>query len=491
MGRRVALLAVLAGPLWVSAAASAGAAVVRLTPAAAPAGARVAVTGAGFPTGRNVAVRLAGRTVAFVTAGADGTFSAPVPISGALRTRTRPIDVVTRGVRLSLPLRIAAGRAAGAPVALSATGGVRLSASTTVALPGTSMLLRASGLPPGRPVTFALSDGQRAPTQATPAGNARARLTLPATGGTAALATLQYGRTTLAVPTYTLPVGVVVPDLPPPSRGAPLLAAAGDVACRPDQRRTTAVCHQTDTASLLGQLAPDAIAALGDQQYDRGTADEFAAFQASWGLYVDRIRPSAGNHEYNSTAAAPYYAYFGSHAGPPDRGYYSYDLGPWHVVVLNSNCTFVSCDTGGGQLQWLRADLAAHPAACTLAYWHHPRFTSANSSGGTSLVAPFWQALYDAGADLVLVGHDHDYERFGPQTPNAAPDPRTGIRQFVAGTGGRSHSRFVRLTANSEVRDNSSYGILALGLSPRSYTWRFVPEAGRGFTDGGSALCHP
>ena len=198
-----------------------------------------------------------------------------------------------------------------------------------------------------------------------------------------------------------------------------------------------------------------------------------------------------GNHEYNTTGALPYYAYFGARAGAPGRGYYSYDVGAWHVAVLNSNCTFVGCNPGNQQLAWLRADLAAHPAACTLAYWHHPRFTSANSFGGTLVVAPFWQALYDAGADVVLVGHDHDYERFGLQSPSGGADPRAGIREFVVGTGGRSRSRFVRVLPNSEVRDNTSFGVLSLALAPRSYTWRFLPEAGAAFTDSGSTVCHP
>jgi hypothetical protein len=491
MVRRWALRGVLACAVALLLSAPAGAAVARLTPAAAPPGARVAVAGSGFPAGGRVLVRLAGGTVASAVAGVDGTFTARVPVSGGLRPRTRPLQVVARGTRLALPLAIVAGRTGGAPVALVATGGARLAASPTVARPGTPILLRASGLPAGAPVTFALTGGQRTTTVATRAGHARARLSLPAAGGIGGLATVRYRRVTLAIPTYTLPDGVAVPDLPPPTRAAPLLAAAGDIACRPGALRTATVCHQGDTAALLGQLQPDAIAAVGDLQYERGMDSEFPSFQASWGPFVDRIRPAVGNHEYLTANAAPYYAYFGSHAGPPDRGYYSYDYGGWHVVVLNSNCTIVSCDTGSAQLQWLRADLSAHPAPCTLAYWHHPRFTSANSFGGTNTVAPFWTALYAAGADVVLVGHDHDYERFAPQTPGAAPDPRTGIRQFVVGTGGRSHSRFVRLKANSEVRDNTSFGVLALTLSPRSYSWRFVPEAGRSFTDSGAGICHP
>jgi len=147
-------------------------------------------------------------------------------------------------------------------------------------------------------------------------------------------------------------------------------------------------------------------------------------------------------------------------------------------------------NSGSRQEQWLRTDLAAHPAPCTLAYWHHPRFSSGTTHGSTAATQPLWQALYDAGADLVVSGHEHNYERFAPQTPTGALDPARGLREFVVGTGGASHFPFGPPLANSELRDNTTYGVLRLTLKPRGYEWTFVPAASGGFTDSGSGSCH-
>ena len=202
------------------------------------------------------------------------------------------------------------------------------------------------------------------------------------------------------------------------------------------------------------------------------------------------IRPTPGNHDYTTSTAAAYYSYFGAAAGSSGKGYYSYDVGQWHVVALNSNCSAVGgCNAGSAQETWLRADLAAHPNKCTLAYWHHPRFSSGYHGASTS-VQPLWQALYDAGAELVLNGHDHDYERFAPQTPTGQADPARGIREFVVGTGGASERAFSATANNSEARNSSTFGVLQLTLHPSSYEWRFVPVAGQSFTDSGSAPCH-
>jgi hypothetical protein len=236
------------------------------------------------------------------------------------------------------------------------------------------------------------------------------------------------------------------------------------------------------------------VALLGDNVYEDGTLAQFRdCFEPSWGRHKARTRPAPGNHEYRTPGAAGYYAYFGDAAGDPAKGYYSYDLGDWHIIVLNSNrsCDDPSCARGSPQEQWLRADLAANSKRCTLAYWHHPRFNSGAEHGNSSAVAPFWEALYEAGADVVLAGHEHVYERFAPQTPSAAADPARGIRQFTVGTGGRSHYSF-RSTprANSEVREGDTYGVLKLTLKADGYDWQFVPVAGRTFTDAGSGVCH-
>ncbi len=265
----------------------------------------------------------------------------------------------------------------------------------------------------------------------------------------------------------------------PPPAGVVLLAA-GDIAdCNNNNDEATAQILDANTGT---------IALLGDNVYETGTSTEFAnCYHPTWGRHKARTMPSAGNHEYGTPNAAGYYEYFGAAAGDPTKGYYSYNLGEWHIVVLNSNITR---DAASTQVQWLRADLAANTGkACTLAYWHHPRFSSGSHGNNTSVQA-FWDALYDFSTELILVGHDHDYERFAPQTPAAAADPVRGIRQFVVGTGGRSHYGLSTLKANSEVFNGTTYGVLKLTLSASSYAWQFLPVAGQTFTDSGSRACH-
>jgi hypothetical protein len=261
------------------------------------------------------------------------------------------------------------------------------------------------------------------------------------------------------------------------------VVAAGDIAA----------CGNYDdqaTAALLDRL-PGTILALGDLAYERGSVVEFArCYAPGWGRQAGRTRPTPGNHEYKTDGAAGYFGFFGARAGPPAKGWYSFDLGSWHLIALNSNCGQVGCQPGSEQERWLRADLAAHPARCTLAYWHHPRFSSGTRHGSSEQVAGLWQALYDAGADVVLVGHEHNYERFAPLDPSGTVDRARGLRQFVVGTGGRSHYPFGDPLPGSEVRDASTFGVLTLQLADRSYDWRFVPASQSGFSDAGSGGCH-
>jgi VCBS repeat-containing protein len=232
---------------------------------------------------------------------------------------------------------------------------------------------------------------------------------------------------------------------------------------------------------------------LGDNVYDEGTDAEFTnCYDPSWGRHKARTKPSVGNHEYRTPGASGYFNYFGAAAGDPAEGWYSYDVGQSHIVVLNSNCTEAGgCELSSPQGQWLQADLAANPSACLVAYWHHPRFATP-SSGAPSPdddFLDFWQLLYEAGADLILVGHEHVYERFGLQDPNGAPD-QNGIRQIIVGTGGKGLGSFGPSVApNSEVRDNTSFGVLKLTLHPTSYEWEFIPVPGDTFTDSGSGTC--
>jgi hypothetical protein len=279
----------------------------------------------------------------------------------------------------------------------------------------------------------------------------------------------------------------------------PVVAAAGDIACDPRSKflNTPNACRDRETSDLLADMDLAALLTLGDTQYEDGALQRFRTiYDRGWGRFKEITRPAVGNHEYLTPGAAGYFDYFngvGLFSGPAgdrDKGYFSFDVGTWHLIALNSVCDAVGgCQAGSPQEQWLRADLAAHPTRCTLAYWHHPRFSSGQETSSTRFVA-FWQALYEAGADVVLAGHAHDYERFAPQTPAGLADPVQGIRQFVVGNGGKFLYDFETPQPNSEARDASSMGVLKLSLRAQGYDWRLVPEARGGFTDGGSGACH-
>jgi hypothetical protein len=281
--------------------------------------------------------------------------------------------------------------------------------------------------------------------------------------------------------------GVPITDVGPLVAGDPVIAAAGDIACP----RGTAVgatnCHHGHTSDLLAGVT--AVLTLGDNQYENGALADFqASFDPTWGRFKAIMYPSAGNHEYNTAGATGYYDYFGPAAGARDKGYYSFDVGSWHLIALNSNCSPVGgCEAGSPQERWLRADLAAHPSSCTLAYWHHPLFSS-GPHGSISRMAAIWQALYDHKADVVLTGHDHNYQRFAPQTTTGVASAR-GIREFVVGTGGRGHYANGTPIANQEVQNSGTFGVLKLTLHSTSYDWKFVPEPGGTFTDSGSGPC--
>jgi hypothetical protein len=274
------------------------------------------------------------------------------------------------------------------------------------------------------------------------------------------------------------------PVKPDDAQQETVLIGAGDIADCSDLAGAEA------TAKLL-EANPGTVMALGDLAYPNGTPADFKCYHKTWGRVKDRTRPAVGNHEFHSTGASYYFQYFGNAAGDPKTGYYSYDLGTWHIVVLNSECQEVGgCEAGSSQEKWLRADLAAHPVGCTLAYFHKPRFSSGLNHGNDPEVGAFWQALYDYNAELILNGHDHDYERFAPQDPGGNADPKRGIREFVVGTGGKNHREFGIHKSNSEVRNNDAFGVLKLTLKTTGYDWKFIPEPGKTFTDSGSGSCH-
>src|SRR4051794_91244 len=261
-----------------------------------------------------------------------------------------------------------------------------------------------------------------------------------------------------------------------PARAAdPVVAPAGDIACDPTLSSynggagTADSCHMGAVAAAIQNAAPDVVLPLGDLQYEDGTLAKFnASYAPTWGRLKSISRPTPGNHEY-FTDATGYFDYWGAGAGGRDEGWYSFDVPlpsgrTWHVVSLNSNCSRIgTCDTNSAEEAWLRGDLAAHPAACTLAFSHHPLF----SSGGIGNITPeqqLWQTVYDAGVDLVLAGHDHDYERFAPQDPNGALDQAHGLREFIVGTGGKTLLAMGTTKPNSEVRQSDTYGFLKLQL---------------------------
>ncbi len=263
-----------------------------------------------------------------------------------------------------------------------------------------------------------------------------------------------------------------------------VLLAAGDIA------DCTNLAGAEATAKILEEN-DGVVAAIGDLAYPDGTEENFKCYDQTWGRVKSRTRPAPGNHEFHSQGATFYFKYFGKVAGDPKEGFYSYDLGAWHVISLNSECTEIGgCNEGSREEKWLRADLAAHPTACTLAYFHKPLFSSGGAHGDAPEIRPLYQALYDANADVILSGHDHDYERFAPQDPNGKLDRVRGIREFVVGTGGKNHRPFGAPEATSEIRDTTTFGVLKLTLKPTSYEWKFIPEAGKSFTDSGSDNCH-
>ena len=246
----------------------------------------------------------------------------------------------------------------------------------------------------------------------------------------------------------------------------PVIAAAGDIACKPDAQPTASACQQAATAQLLLDIAPDRVLALGDEQYERGTLNEFAnSYDLSWGKVKSITAPVPGNHEYETAGASGYYDYFGAAAGEPSKGYYSFSLGAWHLIALNSNCGYVGCSAGSAQEEWLRADLAAHPSQCLLAYWHHDTFGPTHDLRADLLAV---------GADLVLVGHAHAFQNRDDLDASGNSDP-DGYRQITVGTGGKS---------------GGTFGVLKVTLHASSYDWNFVGIPGTSLTSTGSEDCH-
>jgi 3',5'-cyclic AMP phosphodiesterase CpdA len=291
-------------------------------------------------------------------------------------------------------------------------------------------------------------------------------------------------RTTLRMAFMPLPAGLLLAcggspaSLPPDDDDPPageVLVGAGDIAsCDSD--------GDEETAQLLDGIEGTVFTA-GDNAYQEGTAQQFEeCYGPSWGRYLSRTRPAPGNHDYLSPDAAPYYEYFGGRAGPAGRGYYSYRLGSWQILSLNSN---VAAGPQSDQMAWLEAELSTHTGSCSLAYWHHPLFSSGDN-GPTERMREIWALLDAAGVELIVTGHDHNYERFAPQDAEGNASAQ-GIRQIVVGTGGQGLRPFKTVAVNSLVRDASRFGVLKLTLATEAYSWQFVTVDG--ITDSGSDIC--
>jgi len=287
-----------------------------------------------------------------------------------------------------------------------------------------------------------------------------------------------------------------IEDLPCGPLSVPVIMAVGDIACDPENPAFNnglgfpLACRQLYTSDIIVSAEPDAVLILGDAQYFVGEISAFLqSYDPTWGRVKSITKPSPGNHEYFTPAAVGYYDYFGTTAGDRTMGYYSFNLGSWHLISLNSNCIDVGgCGPGSPQAIWLENDLLSNPADCTLAYWHQPRFSS-GFHGNDITYDEFWRLLHNNNADVVLVGHDHNYERFAPQDPDANLDAQ-GIRQFIVGTGGQFLRPIEVLRANSEVFESEAFGVLELTLKPTSYDWEFIGEEGESFTDSGTGICN-
>src|SRR4051812_31960165 len=306
------------------------------------------------------------------------------------------------------------------------------------------------------------------------------------------------------LPAIAIALAAVLAVKPANAWADPVIVAAGDIACSPaspDFNRgagTSTKCRQAATAGVAQGQSASAVLELGDEQYYCGLLDDFnASYDRSWGSMKQISYPVPGNHEYGvgvlkqncpQSHAEGYFSYFGARAGSSTSGYYAYDVGTWRMIALNSECSIVACGSGSAQERWLTDELASHSSTCTLAYFHRPLFSSASGTEAPS-VAPLWQALYRAKADVILNGHAHNYERFAPQDPSHRPIT-SGIREFVVGTGGVEHGGFTSTAPNSQLRNSNTYGVLKLTLHPTSYTWKFLPVPGQTFTDSGTGSCH-
>lgn len=289
-----------------------------------------------------------------------------------------------------------------------------------------------------------------------------------------------------AITRYLIAAAICLCLASAPAAADTIVMVAGDIACPPEMSQTPDACHQGPTSDILLKQKPALVLTTGDNQYETGKLSDFnASYDETWGRLKGITKPTPGNHEYRSNDGLGYFNYFGSKAGRPNRGYYSFNRGGWHFIALNSN---ISTKKTSRQIEWLRKDLTSNAAECTLAYWHHPLFSS-GEHGNHSYVKPIWKALSADDADLVITGHDHDYERFAPM--NAQGEARAqGIRSFIVGTGGVGLRPFKTIQPHSVVRSDDTFGVLKLTLQTDGYLWEFLPDVDGTFSESGAGDCH-
>ena len=453
---------------------------VMLRPAAGAGHTVVQVTGRGFAEGRVVTVKTGRRRLAVRTPGDRGRFAARIRIPASPQRAVRLVSLSGKRRVVNIFRIERRPRLANVGEVAAATG-QRVRWRPLAAHPGATIRLLGSGFKPGQRLRVSLAGGIKR-QRATRGGSFATTMTAPAHPGT------HVGTVRTRGLSLRLVVGVTVgPALPgpfpwpaPPFGAEPVIAGAGDIA--------SSTLGAETTAKLLDEIDPDVVYTTGDNAYPDGAAADYARFYApTWGRHRARTLPTPGNHDYHQPGAGPYFDYFGALAGERGSGYYAYSLGAWRLYALNSN---IPMNAGSPQETWLQLDLAANPRACVLAYWHHPRF-SAGRYGDDTKSEAIWRVLYDAKAEVVVNGHDHNYQRYAPMSPAGAVAQEGGIREFVVGTGGNEPYELVpRPDGTREVADDLTIGVLKLTLLRHGYDWQFVSEPGKTFTDRGSGVCH-
>jgi hypothetical protein len=461
--------------LFLVAAAPAGAAPIRLAPASGEAGVRTTLAASELPPDSTVELRVGRGRVKLLRTNSGGHLTTRQRIPRRERGRVRVAIQDARGSRVVLHYRVRSRWSAVASAASGDWQGRVLDVTGDLRLGKLAVVAQVRGLAPGAVVAAKYAGRRMGTDRAGEGGRATISALLPQTATGRALTVRGRGlRLATRLPT-------------PPA----VVALAGDIACEPPYETYEGHCEHAEVAALAASLEPDVIAIPGDVQYRSAQMSEFQqSFDLSWGQLEIPLRPTPGNHEYKSGNAADYFDYFELQSGWRPPPWYAYDVGGWRLLAINSNCedNRVDCSAGSEQEQWLRANLAAEPHRCTLAYWHHPRYSS-GFHGSDPRTASMWRALDNADAEIVVTGHDHHYERFAPQDENGQRD-ETGIREFVVGTGGSANSVVREPRApHSVYAQNRQFGVLLLKLYSDAYSWRFVALNGKTL-DHGVAGCY-